>query len=319
MGLKVIKLSDIRENPVALRTVDRESEGYLGLVDSIRVRGFIGAISVRERTDAETGTVYYEVVDGLHRFNASKDAGLEMINVDVVSLDEDQVLEAQILTNIHKIDTRPVEYAQQIKRILTRNPLMTESELAVKLCKSPVWIKERLGLTKITNSEIAALINDGKISLANAYALAKLPENEQADFVERAITLKPDEFVGLVQARAKEIKDAKRQGTEAGVTEFQPTAHLQKLGDFKAMAENRTAVAKLVAGVKDPVEAAMVAIRWALHLDAESVAAAKAKDDARRAEQADAKLKRDQTRAIKAAETAKIAAEKAAAAATVFG
>jgi ParB family chromosome partitioning protein len=315
MGLRVINLSDIRENPVALRTVDRESEGYLGLVDSIRTKGFIGAISVRAQKDTETGVEYFELVDGLHRFNASKDAGLTTINVDVVDLNEDQVLEAQVMTNIHRIETRPAEYSQQLKRILTRNPLMTESELAVKLGKSPVWIKERLGLTKITNSEITALINDGKIGLANAYALAKLPENEQSDFVERAITLKPDEFVPLVNSRVKEIKDAKRSGTEAGEAEFEATAHLQKLSDFKSLLENRASVATLVKGVSDPVEAAIVAIRWALHLDADSIAVAKAKDDARKAEAADAKKKRDQVKLEKAATAAKMAAEKAQAAA----
>lgn len=310
-----IKLSDIRENPVALRTVNRESEEYLGLVESIRSKGFMGAITVRAQIDKESNQPYYELVDGLHRFNASKDAGLEEINADVVSLNEDQVLEAQIMTNIHKIETRPVEYSQQLKRILTRNPMMTESELAVKLGKSPTWIKERLGLTKITNSEITALINDGKIGLANAYALAKLPENEQHDFVERAMTMQPDEFVPAVNSRVKEIKEAKRQGTEAGETAFVPTAHLQKLGDIKALVDNRSAVAKLVTGISDPVEAAMAAIKWALHLDADSVAAAKAKDEARKAEAAESKKKREQAKLEKKAAEAKDAADKAQAAA----
>jgi ParB/RepB/Spo0J family partition protein len=313
MGLHSIKLSEIRENPVALRTVDRESEAYMGLVESIRTKGFMGAITVRQQKDSETGVSFFELVDGLHRFNASKDAGLEVINVDVVDLNEDQVLEAQIMTNIHKVETRPAEYSQQLKRILVRNPLMTESELAVKLGKSPGWIKDRLGLTKITNSEITALVNDGKIGLANAYALAKLPENEQTDFVERAMTLSPDEFLPLVNARAKEIREAKRSGTEAGAAEFVPTAHMQKLGDIKALLDNRAAVSKLVAGISDPVEAALTAIKWALHLDAESVAAAKAKDDARKAESAEAKKKRDAVKAEKAAAAAKVAAEKAAA------
>lgn len=313
--LSTIKLSLIRENAVALRTVNRESEEYLGLVESIKQKGFLGAITVREQKDAESGAVYYELIDGLHRFNASKDAGLDEINVDIVSLNEDQVLEAQIMANIHRVETRPVEYSQQLKRILVRNPLMTESELAVKLGKSPTWIKERLGLTKITNSEITALVNDGKIKLANAYALAKLPENEQQDFVERAITMTPDEFVPAVQARVKEINEAKRQGKEAGQAEFVPTAHMQKLSDLKGALENRTLLAKLVSGINDPVEAAARALQWALHLDPDSVAAAKAKDDARRAEQAEAKKKREQAKLEKKAAEAKEAAEKAIAAA----
>ena len=45
--LKTIPISTIRENPVALRTVNRDTEEYQGLVDSISQKGFLGAITVR--------------------------------------------------------------------------------------------------------------------------------------------------------------------------------------------------------------------------------------------------------------------------------
>ena len=185
--LATIKISEIRENPVALRTVNRQSEDYLGLVASIEQKGFMGAISVRPQKDAESGEEYYELIDGLHRFSAAKDAGISEINVDIIPLSDDLVLEAQILANIHKIETKPAEYTQQLKRILARNPLMTEAELAMKLGKSSSWIQQRLSLTKIENEEIISLVNEGKIGLANAYALAKLPIEEQTQFVDRAI------------------------------------------------------------------------------------------------------------------------------------
>ena len=56
---------------------------------------------------------------------------------------EDAVMEAQTMANIHKIETRAVEYSRQWFRILTRNPLMAESELAAKLGKSPQRSDER--------------------------------------------------------------------------------------------------------------------------------------------------------------------------------
>lgn len=308
-----INVSDIRENPVALRTVDRQSEAFLGLVESIKAKGFMGAITVREQMDNDTQSKYYELVDGLHRFNASKEAGLTEINADVVSLNEDQVLEAQIMANIHKVETRPIEYTQQLKRILTRNPLMTESELAAKLGKSPTWIKERLGLLKITNVEIATLVNEGRISLANAYTLSKLPPEDHAEFVDRAITMKPDEFVPLINARAKEIKEAKRQGADAAPAEFQPTAYLQKLGDIKAGIDN-AAQASSICSANNATTAAQgfqLALKWALHLDTASVAAQKAKDDARKAEREAAKIKRDAEKAAKKATEGAQAAAKA--------
>lgn len=315
--LLVIAINAIRENPVALRSVNRESDDYLGLVDSMKNKGFMGAITVRAKADDETGEEYYELVDGLHRFSAAKDAGIEEINVDVVELSDDAVMEAQIMANIHKIETKPVEYSKQLLRILSRNPLMTEAELATKLGKSTQWIKERLGLTKIANADIAALVDEGKIKLANAYALAKLPPEEMGDFVDRAMTQQPDEFVPAVNARVKEIRDAKRKGQDAADAVFQPIAFMQKLKDIKdEMDVNAIGKALIKAtGVKSASDGFDLAIKWVLHLDPKSIEAQKAKDDERKRLRGEKKKDRDKIKAEKKADKAKIAADEAAKAA----
>ena len=117
--LKTVSLKSIRANKVALRQVDRTSEGYLGLVDSIKLKGFSGAITGRPAKDATTGEDYYEIIDGLHRWSACKDAGVTEINIDIHDLDDDQVLEAQVMANLHRIETKPADYARQLKRMLT--------------------------------------------------------------------------------------------------------------------------------------------------------------------------------------------------------
>lgn len=312
--LKQIAISTIQENPVALRTVDRQSEDYMGLVDSIKTKGFLGAISVREKTDKATGSNYYELVDGLHRYNAAKDAGCEMVNANIVSMDDGQVLEAQIMTNVHKIETKPVEYSRQLLRILSMNPLMTEAELASKLGKSPQWISQRLGLNKITNQEIASLVNEGRVTLANAYALAKLPPEEMADFVDRAMTEAPDTFVPTVQTRVKEIKDAKRKGQATAPKTFVPVAHMQKMADIKSEMDDAENGMILIRQTKvaTPKDAWKLALEWILHLDPISVSVQQAKYDERELAKAESKKKRDDLRAAKKAE--KVAAEAALAA-----
>ena len=314
MGLEVINISKIRENPVALRAVNRQDENYVGLVESIRTKGFLGAITVRAKVDLESKEQFYELVDGLHRFCAAKDAGLETIKVDVVDLNDDQTLEAQIMANIHKIETRPIEYSRQLLRILSRNPLMTEAELATKLGKSPQWISERLNLTKIENETIKNLVNEGKIGLANAYALAKLPAEEQADFTDRAMTLPPDEFVPQVQNRVKEIREAKRKGEDAAPQEFQPIAHVQKIKDIKDELTGLSVAKTLVTELKitDPVVAFQLALKWVLHLDPKSVEVQKADDDARRQARDEARKRRSEEKIVKDAEKKKIKAAEAA-------
>jgi len=305
--LRKVLISQIRENPVALRTVNRQSEDYLGLVASIREKGFMGAITVRARTDEETKEEYFELVDGLHRFCASKDAGISEIGVDVVPLNEDQVLEAQIVANIHKIETRPAEYSQQLKRILARNPLMTEAELARRLGKSAQWISQRLGLNSIDNTTILELINNGQITLSNAYALAKLPPEEMANFIDRAMTQAPDEFIPLVNSRVAEIKKAKREGQDAAQVQFQPVAHLRKLKELKDEMEKKEIGPELVKilKIKTPADAFNVAIQWMLHLDAQSVELQKADFEAREQAKKDEankrKVEREKKR-VKAAE-----------------
>lgn len=291
--LKEIPLSLIRESKVALRSVQRQSEQYQGLVDSIKARGVLNPILVREQKDPETGELIYGLVDGLQRFNASMDAGRETIPAKVTSLSDAEVLEAQIITNVHKIETKPVEYSKQLMHILAGNPTMTISNLATKLAKSPTWVSERLGLVKLSES-IGKLVDEGKINLSNAYALAKLPDEEQANFVERAMTQQPQEFVPAANARVKELRDAKRQGRDASAGGFTPVAHLQKVGDLKSELENFETIPALLdrLNVTDPKEAAKLTLQWVLHLDPVSVELAKTQFEERQRQVEEAKAKR---------------------------
>jgi len=310
MSIRTVLLSEIRENPVALRTVNKNSESFLGLVDSIRSKGFLGSITGREKND-DAGATYVEITDGLHRYSAAKDAGLDSIPVDILSMTDGETLEAQLMLNVHKVETKPVQYSQQLRRILSMNPLMTEAELAAKLGKSSQWIKERLGLCKLPE-RVAKLVDEGKINLSNAYALAKLPPEEAPDWVDRAITETPSEFVPKVNGRIKEVKDAKRKGQDAGDAEFTPVAHCQKLADLKAELEKPQVGPVLckAAGVKDAPSGFALGVSWALHLDQQSIEAAQAKYEEQKSARDSAKKARKIERAKKKAEeAAKAAAE----------
>ena len=146
--LITIAVVDILENPVALRSVNTESEEFAGLVESMKQRGFFGAITVRpkqvlvtvdgepeEKGGAPTGRKEkkWELLDGLQRTTAARKAGLTHINANVRTIKDAEALELQLMANFHRVATRPVEYSQQLKRILAMNPLMTEAELAAKL------------------------------------------------------------------------------------------------------------------------------------------------------------------------------------------
>ena len=313
--VRVIKLADVRENPVALRAVNRECEEYVGLRDSIGEVGILNPINVREQSEEIDGEVisYFEICDGLHRYSCALDLGLPEIGVNVVELDAQRTLEAQVMANVHKVETRPVEYMKQLQRIFAANATLTLSEMASKLAKSPSWVSQRLKLLKL-EKVVGDLVDDGKITVSNAVQLSKLPPEEQVNYVDNAIHMDAEEFVPLVAQRAKEIRDAARQGRKAGPAEFIPTARLQKMSVLKSEYEAPVVGPSLCdqAGCASPADGFALAIAWGLNLDPTSIEVRKAKDAEKKAKLEDEKKKRAAERAAKKAEEATKLAAKAA-------
>ncbi len=313
--VRVVSLSSIRENPVALRAVNRESEEYIGLRDSIVDVGILNPINVRSRTeDVDGDTVeFFEVCDGLHRYSCALDIGLKDIAINVIDLNDQQTLEAQIMANVHKIETQPVQYTKQLQRIFAANPTLTLADMASKLAKSPSWVSQRLKLLKLEKA-VGDLVDDGKITVSNAVQLAKLPTDEQVNFVDQAVHMDAEEFVPLVSARAKELRDATRQGRKAGSADFVATARLQKMSVLKDENDNPVVGPGLCAsvGISTADQGFALAIAWALSLDSSSVEVRKAKYSEKKAKLEDEKRKRAAERAAKKADEATKLAAKAA-------
>lgn len=311
---RTIKITDVRENPVALRAVDRESEKYVGLRDSIKRVGIMNAINVREKTETIEGQTikFYELCDGLHRYTAAVDVGVKELNVQVLSLSDAEVLEAQIMANVHNIDMKPVQYTQQMHRIFAGNPTMTIADMATRLAKSPSWVSQRLGLLKL-EAAVAELVDAGKITISNAVVLSKLPHEEQVNFVAEAMALPADEFAPQVQARAKELRDAKTQGRAPGATVFEPTARFQTMADLKEELKAPTIGPAICAQNKAKTADAGFAlgVRWAVKMDPASVDVQRAVAAEKAQNLAEAKAKRSADRADKKAKEAAEAQAKA--------
>jgi len=286
-----LDMEHIRPSRKSLRQVNKMDEQYLGLVASIKEKGFCEAISVKKKTDTD-GTVYWEIVNGLHRFNAALDCGLKKINVTEFLGDERSALEAQIMMNVHRVITKPIEYTQQLKRLLEMDKMMTETDLANRLGKSVNWIRERLNLIRIKDERIQSLIDNGTIKLVNAYSLARLNPKDQLDFVERAQTMDAREFVGICNERAKEVRDSIRRGVTTLESEFKPLALTRSTKDLVNEMETGKARTKLCNDLRTPKDGFLAAIKWALRLDAESVAIQIAKNEQRKATKEEMKRKR---------------------------
>lgn len=311
LGVQEIPVSMIRESKKALRSAQRETEGYEELVGSIRTDGLMNPIVVSARVDEQTGEEYYELVDGVQRYNAVLDCGFETVPANVIKNEsEASMLRKQIIGNIHRIETRPVEYSKHLQKILALDPLLTISTLAAQLNKSSAWISQRLSLT-LLNKKVAELVDEGKINLTNAYALSRLPVEEQENYVDQAMTETPGEFVPKMAERKKELDRARREGRSASPAGFVPIPRYQKMAEAKAEAENAAIAALLVRqeGISDPVAAFTLGVRWCLHLDPMSVAEGKRQWESK---QAAINEKKDKAKAERMEKRAKDAEVKAA-------
>lgn len=316
MGLQMIPVSQIKSNPEALRAVDRQSEEYAGIVESMRAKGFRGTVTVREMTDDETGEQYYAVVDGMHRFMAAKDLGLDEVPCDITDMDDAQAIEYSIMANVHKKDTKPSEYRKGILTWLEMNPTKTISDAAAAFRKSNAWINNMLRLNNISDERIMALVDSDDINLSNAYALAKLPAEEQANYLTEAQTMEPKEFCPMVSKRVKDIAEERRKGKVAGKREFNPTEHMQKMKDIKTERE-ALEVGKAIAtreGIKDTetyLNGFKMALNWILHVDPFSIDEQKAEFEAKEAKRAEREKEKEAARAKRAKEKAEQKAKEA--------
>lgn len=302
----IVPLTQIHPNTEALRQVNKESEKFLGLVASVRASGILNPIAVTRSKD-ENGLDIYTLCDGLHRFTAACQAGLTEIPVNILELDKAQLLEAQIMGNFHKVDTKPVDYSRAIVRILTINRTMTLTELASRLSVSPKFIQDRLSLVKIDNAETQKLINDGDMPLSNAYALAKLPTEEQtAEMVQRAITDDGQTFSATVASRLSEIRKAQAEGRKANPPLFAPVIKMRKLGEVQEALKSSSTLAKIISeNNPQSIETAiLIGMKWVLSCDAIGNAEQIAKHEERVRAAEEAKKKRDAERQAKAANQA---------------
>lgn len=319
--MSTMKLADIRVSPAALRQCKSDNEDYIQLRDSINQAGLLHPLLVREKTDTlDDGTkdVYIELVDGLQRYTACQELGLEEVDVKISTLGDIEALEAQIITNVHHVETKPIEYTKGLQRLLSLSPTLTIPELATRVAKSPAWINQRFNMVNKLHPQLLPFVDDGRISITNALQLAKLPQEEQVDFAQQAQTEATTDFVKTVKDRVDEIRKAAKQGRPVEERVFDLTIKQRKLSEIKSAYESGDVASTVVSAAepKDVVEAFNLGIAWVLSVDPVTASERKAAYDEaealREQKKEQAKAEREKKAAQKKADVARAKAEEAA-------
>jgi ParB family transcriptional regulator, chromosome partitioning protein len=122
------------------------------------------------------------LIDGERRLRAAKLDG-RPDRLDVIITDEPltpaQIKEIQLVTALHRADLKPYEQYLGCKDWLALNPNATVKELAARIERDPSMLTRILSLHKCIPPVVAAAA-EGKLGPSEWYAIAKVPEAEQA-------------------------------------------------------------------------------------------------------------------------------------------
>ena len=170
----------------------RMDEDMQQLVDSIKERGVLTPITLREKDDGR-----YEIVSGHRRRKACEIAGFETVRAEVREMTRDEAIIYMVESNFQRSQILPSEKAfsykmrlEAMKRQgqrsdLTSGPVgpklsgtRSNEELAKETSDSATQIKRYIRLTELI-PEILQMVDEGKIAFRPAVELSYLTEIEQ--------------------------------------------------------------------------------------------------------------------------------------------
>jgi len=140
------------------------------LAASIRAQGVIQPIVVREIARDR-----YELIAGERRWRAAQKAGLAEIPALVKSVPDQAVVAMALIENIQRENLSPLEEAQALSRLIDEFHL-THQETADAIGRSRAAVSNLLRLLELP-AEIKRLLDERKLDMGHARALATLPED----------------------------------------------------------------------------------------------------------------------------------------------
>ncbi len=139
------------------------------LAASIRAQGVIQPIVVREIAKDR-----YELIAGERRWRAAQKAGLAGIPALVKIVPDQAVVAMALIENIQRENLSPLEEAQALSRLIDEFHL-THQETADAVGRSRAAVSNLLRLLELP-AEIKRLLDERKLDMGHARALAALPE-----------------------------------------------------------------------------------------------------------------------------------------------
>lgn len=162
-----------------------ENEQMDELVSSIKERGILSPILVRERDNGE-----YEIISGHRRKYAAMLAGLDTVPILIKNMSDDDAIVVMVDSNIQREEILPSEKAFAFK--MKRDAISHQGKNG-NLSRDIVGKESGVGgrqvsrYIKLTNliPELLDLVDEKKITITLAVEIADLSESEQQDVLDK--------------------------------------------------------------------------------------------------------------------------------------
>jgi ParB family chromosome partitioning protein len=226
VGSAEVRLDRIHHNPWQPRK-DFDEEELTSLSESIKNHGILQPLVVRPHDDG------YQLIAGERRLRAAKAAGLEAVPVRVVDFNDQQVLEAALVENIHRTDLNPIEKAHGFKEYLDRFQI-THEELARRLGVARPTISNLVGLLDLP-AQIQDYVRVGQVTLSHAKVLRGVNDPQRqlslcTDILTRGLSAHGLEAL-LKEQKQAEQEAALEESAEPRAPAVEKTAHVKGLED----------------------------------------------------------------------------------------
>lgn len=280
----VISTDKIVPPYLMLRVVDRRSLDYIELRDSIAAHGILSSLTVRE---SPRFPGKYELIAGMYRLACAKDLGLPQVPCILVTASDEEALIKQVEENMQRPPTKRADFAMHLKRLFAADPDLTFEALSARIHKNPGWIRSTLKLTRLCQ-EARQELSAGNLTLIAAYAMCRLPQRLQLEFLPKAVAMSGKDAAIQCNSILKDYTEKIAHDSSEKFYEIhnRQAARLRTLRAVKTELEKLTCglvmLGELESGEElTPLKVWRLALVWVLQLDTESAKIHAAKQQAK--------------------------------------
>ncbi len=207
-SIKYIRIENILYSPFQPRIKFKEDEAFEELVRSIKEKGILQPILVREK-----GGGIYECIVGERRLRAAKKAGLKEVPAIVKAISDEEAVIIALIENLQRKNLNPLEEALGYKNLIEKFGY-TQEEVAEKVGKDRATVANFLRLLKLP-SVIQEDLLEERLTVGHAKALLSLDSEEKQLYVRNLILQKrlsvreTEKLVNQLQKKEPEKKKKK--------------------------------------------------------------------------------------------------------------